>query len=588
MDEKILFQDLSNGVSARSGLSKKDSDSFVREFFQTIEQFLQQDRIVKVKGLGTFKIVEVSGRDSVNVNTGERIHIEGHSKVTYTPDSTIRDYVNRPFAEFETIILNEGVDLSAMEYIDTTDNTDDDTSDGVEDDILENVADVPSIESKEEGDSDRRSVDIGSSEIVEEDKQPVVADDDVNPTVNEDDTNPVVAEDGVDTVVTEDVPTVEGESYDESEVADSGISDEDAMPQDAVAEESDVTVDPAHTDNDIENENSVGVENAIEGDSKVNTDNSDTTDTNVQQTIAAAKNVNTDNPETTDTTDTTDTAEETKSEVSLPVDSKQANATSSDTFHLLKKMAGAIFLLFVAGLSYYAGSHHWLCSSCEYAAAMKNDSEDVSEKETSVGTTSGVKVSVKSETASPASSVKDSVQNNGPLEPSQNKIGEDETAGGVPSKEKAETSKIQQNNALRTVSAGQSKVKEQNRNVSVQNTKPGTSQMTTKSASQKTTQVSTPATRQTTGKSESVNTPSSDSVSSDNTTKFPQVRGAKYQIVGVRGTHVVESGEGLFSIARKEFGSMEYTEYIMKLNNITNPDHIEVGQVLKMPELEKK
>lgn len=585
MDEKILFQDLSNGVSARSGLSKKDSDSFVREFFQTIEQFLQQDRIVKVKGLGTFKIVEVSGRDSVNVNTGERIHIEGHSKVTYTPDSTIRDYVNRPFAEFDTIILNDGVDLSAMEYIDTTDNTDDDTSDDFEDEIIENVANVPSIESKEEGDSDRRSVDIGSSEIVEEDKQPVVADDDVNPTVTEDDTNPVVVEDGVDTVVTEDVPTVEGASDDESEVAASGTSDEDAMPQDAVTEESDVTVDSAHTDNDIENENSVDVENAIEGDSKVHTDNSDTTDTQQQRLHLSNQNVNTDN---SDTTDTTDTAEETKSEVSLPVDSKQANATSSDTFHLLKKMAGAIFLLFVAGLSYYAGSHHWLCSSCEYAAAMKNDSEDVSEKETSVGTTSGVKVSAQSETASPASSVKDSVQNNSPLEPSQNKIGEDETAGGVPSKEKVETSKIQQNNALRTVSAGQSKIKEQNRNVSVQNTKPGSSQMTTKSASQKTTQVSTPATRQTTGKSESVNTPSSDSVSSDNTTKFPQVRGAKYQIVGVRGTHVVESGEGLFSIARKEFGSMEYTEYIMKLNNITNPDHIEVGQVLKMPELEKK
>lgn len=585
MDEKILFQDLSNGVSARSGLSKKDSDSFVREFFQTIEQFLQQDRIVKVKGLGTFKIVEVSGRDSVNVNTGERIHIEGHSKVTYTPDSTIRDYVNRPFAEFDTIILNDGVDLSAMEYIDTTDNTDDDTSDDFEDEIIENVANVPSIESKEEGDSDRRSVDIGSSEIVEEDKQPVVADDDVNPTVTEDDTNPVVVEDVVDTVVTEDVPTVEGASDDESEVAASGTSDEDAMPQDAVTEESDVTVDSAHTDNDIENENSVDVENAIEGDSKVHTDNSDTTDTQQQRLHLSNQNVNTDN---SDTTDTTDTAEETKSEVSLPVDSKQANATSSDTFHLLKKMAGAIFLLFVAGLSYYAGSHHWLCSSCEYAAAMKNDSEDVSEKETSVGTTSGVKVSAKSETASPASSVKDSVQNNSPLEPSQNKIGEDETAGGVPSKEKVETSKIQQNNALRTVSAGQSKIKEQNRNVSVQNTKPGSSQMTTKSASQKTTQVSTPATRQTTGKSESVNTPSSDSVSSDNTTKFPQVRGAKYQIVGVRGTHVVESGEGLFSIARKEFGSMEYTEYIMKLNNITNPDHIEVGQVLKMPELEKK
>ena len=112
------MQDLSAGMSRISGLGKRESEAFVRTFFAVISQYLQEDKIVKIKGMGTFKVVEVSGRDSVNVNTGERIHIKGHSKVTFTPDTTMRDIVNRPFADFETIILNDGVDVAAMEYID--------------------------------------------------------------------------------------------------------------------------------------------------------------------------------------------------------------------------------------------------------------------------------------------------------------------------------------------------------------------------------------------------------------------------------------------------------------------------------------
>lgn len=110
------MQDLAAGVAQRSGLLKKDSDTFVRLFFETIEERLSEEKNVKVKGLGTFKIVEVSGRDSVNVNTGERIHIKGHSKISFTPDTGLRDFVNRPFADFETIVLNEGVDIEKMEY----------------------------------------------------------------------------------------------------------------------------------------------------------------------------------------------------------------------------------------------------------------------------------------------------------------------------------------------------------------------------------------------------------------------------------------------------------------------------------------
>lgn len=116
MDAKILMQDLAAGVSQRSGLLKKDSDTFVRLFFETLEECLSEEKNVKIKGLGSFKIVEVSGRDSVNVNTGERIHIKGHSKITFTPDTGLKNVVNRPFADFETVVLNDGVDVEKMEY----------------------------------------------------------------------------------------------------------------------------------------------------------------------------------------------------------------------------------------------------------------------------------------------------------------------------------------------------------------------------------------------------------------------------------------------------------------------------------------
>ncbi len=129
MESKILLQDLAQGVSERSSVQKKDSDNFVRNVFDVIVQYLQEDKIVKVKGLGTFKVIEVSGRDSVNVNTGERIHIDGHSKISFTPDASLRDQVNRPFADFETIVINDGIDIAEMERIPSREEESEDAED---------------------------------------------------------------------------------------------------------------------------------------------------------------------------------------------------------------------------------------------------------------------------------------------------------------------------------------------------------------------------------------------------------------------------------------------------------------------------
>lgn len=111
MNEKLSVQDLVDLLAERHGMDKKDADGFVKEFFLLIKQALESDRCVKIKGFGTFKLVDVESRESVHVNTGERFQIEGHTKISFTPDTTLRDIVNKPFAHFETVVLNENTVL---------------------------------------------------------------------------------------------------------------------------------------------------------------------------------------------------------------------------------------------------------------------------------------------------------------------------------------------------------------------------------------------------------------------------------------------------------------------------------------------
>ena len=111
MNEKITLQDLINLFSEKQGMNKKDAEVFVRTMFELIEEALATEKYVKIKGLGTFKLTEVDSRESVNVNTGERIEIQGHTKISFTPDATMKDLINKPFSHFETVVLNEGVEL---------------------------------------------------------------------------------------------------------------------------------------------------------------------------------------------------------------------------------------------------------------------------------------------------------------------------------------------------------------------------------------------------------------------------------------------------------------------------------------------
>ena len=104
---KVTLQMLSEMMANNSGRSKSSAESFVRTFFTTVKDALQRDNIIKIKGFGTFKLVVVSARESINVNTGERVNIAGYNKITFTPDKTLKDRVNRAFAQFDTMILDD-------------------------------------------------------------------------------------------------------------------------------------------------------------------------------------------------------------------------------------------------------------------------------------------------------------------------------------------------------------------------------------------------------------------------------------------------------------------------------------------------
>ena len=111
MNERLTIQDLTDLLAAKHSMTKKDAEAFVKEFFLLIEQALESENTVKIKGLGTFKLIDVDSRESVNVNTGERFQIKGHTKVSFSPDANLRDTINKPFAHFKTVVLNENTVL---------------------------------------------------------------------------------------------------------------------------------------------------------------------------------------------------------------------------------------------------------------------------------------------------------------------------------------------------------------------------------------------------------------------------------------------------------------------------------------------
>ena len=152
---KISLNDLAQRLAEKSGISLQDAELFIRKMFDVANEGLQSDKLVKMKWLGTFKVMAVKDRESVDVNTGERIIIEGRDKISFTPDNILKEIVNKPFAQFETVVVNDGVDFDEIDR--KFENAEEDGP--VSDSTLECVSDSEnsSVESFVEQDSSATS-----------------------------------------------------------------------------------------------------------------------------------------------------------------------------------------------------------------------------------------------------------------------------------------------------------------------------------------------------------------------------------------------------------------------------------------------
>lgn len=115
MMSKSNISRLAKSISSKHGLTQAEAERFISKMFEVANEGLHEDKLLKIKWLGTFKVTPVKDRESVDVNTGERIVIEGRDKISFTPDNILKEIVNKPFAQFETVVVNDGVDFSDID-----------------------------------------------------------------------------------------------------------------------------------------------------------------------------------------------------------------------------------------------------------------------------------------------------------------------------------------------------------------------------------------------------------------------------------------------------------------------------------------
>ena len=157
----IKLHDFAARLAEKHSLSQEEVERFLSQMVHVMGEGLRSDKTLKIKGLGTFKVVPVNARESVDVNTGERIRIEGREKVSFTPETAMRDLVNKPFAQFETVVLNDGVDFEGENLEENpSENPSEEHSEISSENPSENMVEVPSEDSPENPSED--SIEISS------------------------------------------------------------------------------------------------------------------------------------------------------------------------------------------------------------------------------------------------------------------------------------------------------------------------------------------------------------------------------------------------------------------------------------------
>lgn len=538
MDNKILLQDIADFLCHRSGITKRESEQFVRAFFEVIQQGLERDQYVKIKGFGTFKLVEVGQRESVNINTGERFQINGHTKVSFTPDTSLKDLVNRPFSHFQTVILN---DETAIEELDACTVPEDSEQLNEEVSILESQ--IPATEEEENTSmiNDREAeANQSESEANQSESEQITSTEleENEPKQESAETNEPMSKEMVTPIPLSEVTTSLSNSEEEKDTTEDSMTNIEDSPSTETDKEQQVVIVPIPLPEPIDTEVSVASDETssekFDEESLPTEGGSTDTQCNVASPIlppipspevlasSIPKEIAEKDNFRSDGADRASSEEAFDSIVAIETEQGMQYLVSQKAMRKLKrwKTISIVLFAFLVTFSLFTLSFlSELFTKCDVETNSSFETTSIEDEEQIYAADSSTTDSLH---ASDTTDVKlitpanvDSI------------INKKQAASKAPVI------------ADKTVAEATPALREENRQA-------------TKQAA------------------------------------LPQVNRGSYKITGTRSTHVVSRGETLTSIAEREYGSKSFANYIATYNGLKDANYVHAGTTLRLPELQPK
>ena len=538
MDNKILLQDIADFLCYRSGITKREAEQFVRAFFEVIQQGLERDQYVKIKGFGTFKLVEVGQRESVNINTGERFQINGHTKVSFTPDTSLKDLVNRPFSHFQTVILN---DETAIEELDACTVPEDSEQLNEEVSILESQ--IPATEGEENtsmiNDKEAEANQSESEANQSESEQIISTEIEENePKQESEETNEPMSKEVVTPISLSEVTTSLSNSEEEKDTTEDSMTKIEDSPSTETDKEQQVVIVPIPLSEPIDTEVSVASDatSSEKSDEESLPTEGGATDTqcNVASPIlppipspeVLASSIPKETAEKdnfrSDGADRASSEEAFDSIVAIETEQGMQYLVSQKAMRKLKRWKTISIVLFAILVTFSLFTLSFLSelfTKCDVETNSSFETTPIEDEEQIYAADSSTTDSLH---ASDTTDVKlitpanvDSI------------INKKRAASKAPVV------------AEKTVAEATPALREENRQA-------------TKQAA------------------------------------LPQVNRGSYKITGTRSTHVVSRGETLTSIAEREYGSKSFANYIAIYNGLKDANYVHAGTTLRLPELQPK
>lgn len=542
-EKKFQLQDLAEQLAREQGISSQEALEFVRTFFELTEEGILKDSLVKVSGFGTTKLVIVNERESVNIHTGERFQIGKHSKITFTPDNTLRDLVNSPFALLSTTTL---YDDTPEEELDSVPVIEDDFSDDSEDALtLEKVtneseqvlvAEVPSSQvhngSLHTDDSTEVAKGLQSEETSTADVVPQesLSEKLLSQEASSEDNDNISEEEKVSTTEYSTVTATDTILVDSSTQVDAN----------AIEFSSSSTADD-NLSSLTSSENSLLQSSTESTESRQDEEEEILIGANTKEEVLGQKTTSdfSDNPASVDVTLTTIPAETEKKPSHITNIQGEIHVTTDNLNHKEQhhrtrfNVLLVAFVLLLVVLSYFAGYYHWLCPNCPQSHVVLP--------------------------TQPANNAQHNpiVSDTATALPGKNS---DSTAKTPPPTDTISSiSDVPTNNVAATSSPDKTKEEE----------KTAPQATTTQTIIVKSQHLSSQQKEQLLAKSR----------------QWQQLPHGKSIIVGTYASHVVKTGESIPRLAKRYYGSSNYANYIVLFNHIKDPDVIKVGQQIKMPQL---